>query len=113
MVIIEVQNVAEPAAISNCGVSQDRASSTVAESNADAQSICNLTAKFDDRQDRDECNAYEMRAGKGRFVASITKIKNPEKDELRKVAGLVLDYETQPSIAVSFRCTTKYYNSII
>ena len=130
--------MAEPPAISKCSVSRDHASPTVAGSNADAQSICNLTVTFYDRQEQVECNAYEMRAEEARFLASVIEMKNPANNdiiagqdgieiqskpeetrgwlgyfELRKLAGVVLHYETEPTISVSFICSSKYYNSSI
>ena len=80
MVIIKVENVDEPARISDCLDGTGHENPTLFESSAEMQSICNITVSFDDRQDAVECIVSEGNSNRSRFfppsVIRTTDISN-------------------------------------
>ena len=76
IVIIEVENVDEPPIISDCRDEDRQNSPTIMESNADLQSLCNLTMTFDDRQEWDECKVSEICGNGSRFLAALISRKD-------------------------------------
>ena len=136
MVIVNVEKELEPLSISDCKAANGSRNPSLLESNANAESICNLTVTFDYRHKHVECNVTEMHANNSRIVASIIdKIEghqekvfqvvqggelelNPEPIavlwrlyELRKPEGVSLDYEKEKNISILFSCWSNSVNA--